>query len=69
MASFKIFTKGVGIGALAPHKMRLKPHFHILNVNYLGMNDKENQVSVVDTHKGYPYKKHLNKVLFNFYSL
>ena len=32
---FKIFSKGIGIGALAPHKMRLKPHFQISGVDYL----------------------------------
>jgi len=32
---FKIFSKGMGIGALAPHKMRLKPHFQVSSVNYL----------------------------------
>ena len=31
---FKIFSKGVGIGALAP-QMRLKPHFQVSSVKYL----------------------------------
>ena len=30
-----LFSQSVGIGALAPHKMRLKPHFQTSSVNYL----------------------------------